>query len=77
LTISHFGCYRAAMATRTEDSPIPPDVMEFFRQAGARGGKMGATKRWKGVSPAARSEGARRAARARWKKKAGAKKTKG
>jgi hypothetical protein len=56
------------MAKRSRTSPLPPDVMEFFRKAGARGGRAGATTRWKDVSPAARTESARKAARARWSK---------
>jgi hypothetical protein len=56
------------MAKRKEGAPLPPDVMEFFRRAGARGGKLGAMKRWKDVPAAVRSEGASRAARARWAK---------
>jgi hypothetical protein len=56
------------MAKRKQASPLPPDVMAFFRTMGAAGGRKGAAKRWGNVPAAARSEGARKAARARWAK---------
>ena len=68
LTVPDRDCYRAAMAKRKRTSPIPPDLMEFFRTMGAVGGRKGAAKRWGNVPAAERSEGARKAARARWAK---------
>jgi hypothetical protein len=56
------------MARPKKAKPIPPAVLEWLRQEGARGGRMGAAKRWKDVPAAVRSEGARKAARARWAK---------
>ena len=57
-----------AMARPKKAKPIPPAVLEWLRQEGARGGRMGAAARWKDVPAAVRSEGARKAARARWAK---------
>jgi hypothetical protein len=56
------------MAKPKRTAPIPPDVMEFFKTMGAAGGRKGAAKRWSNVPAAARTEGARKAARARWAK---------
>jgi hypothetical protein len=41
---------------------MPKEALEFFRKAGARGGKARLTK----LSPAKRSEVAKKAAAARW-----------
>ena len=68
LTVPDGDCYRAAMAKKKRAAQLPPDVMEFFRTMGAAGGRKGATKRWGNVSAEARTEGARKAARARWAK---------
>jgi len=54
-----------------QEPPLPPGVMAFFRTMGAAGARLGVTKRWGNVPAAARSEGARKAARARWAKKKG------
>jgi len=44
---------------------IPPELLEYFRKQGARGGKSAAKSR----TPEERSEVARKAAQARWAKK--------
>jgi hypothetical protein len=49
--------------------PMPESVREWFRQQGARGGKIGAPRRQAKLSPEHRSELARKAALARWAKK--------
>jgi hypothetical protein len=56
------------MTQQKKAKPIPPAVLDWLRQEGARGGRIGAAARWKDVPAAARSEGARKAARARWAK---------
>jgi hypothetical protein len=43
---------------------------EFFRKQGKKGGKLSAKARLKNLTPAQRSEVARKAAAARWGKKA-------
>jgi hypothetical protein len=47
---------------------LAPSTLDLFRAWGREGGKKGAKARWEGVSPEQRSEIARKAARARWKK---------
>lgn len=47
---------------------LPPEVLEFFRKQGANGGKLGAKARMVKMTPEQRSESARRAVVARWKK---------
>jgi len=47
---------------------MPPEVLQFFKEQGAKGGKKGGKLRLKKISPARRSEIARKAAAARWKK---------
>jgi hypothetical protein len=44
---------------------LPPEVLEFFKKAGAKGGKLGAKKRWDGVSAEARTALAKKAVAAR------------
>jgi hypothetical protein len=46
---------------------LPPEVLEFFRKQGARGGKIGGKRRLVTLTPQRRSEIARRAAVARSK----------
>ena len=58
--------------------PLPPEILQFFRDAGARGGKIGgkigaAIVNGK-LSPGERSEKARKAVAAREAKRAAAKK---
>ena len=52
----------------------PPKALEaaldLFRAWGKKGGKKGGKLRWQGVTPEQRREIARKAARARWAKKA-------
>jgi hypothetical protein len=48
---------------------IPAAALEFFRRAGARGGKIGTKMRMEKLTPEQRSEFARSAALARWAKK--------
>jgi uncharacterized protein YdaU (DUF1376 family) len=44
---------------------LPPEVLEFFRSAGKKGGKKRASK----MTAEQRSASARKAAQARWKRK--------
>ncbi len=55
-------CYTYPL--RMEKPPMPDDVLEFFRKEGKRGGK----KRAEQLSPERRSEIARKAVQARWKR---------
>jgi hypothetical protein len=51
----------------------PPAIeaaIELFRAWGREGGKKGAKARWAGVSAEERRASARKAARARWRKRA-------
>jgi len=48
---------------------VDPKTLEFFRETGRRGGLKGGKARWQGVPPEERSEIARRAVQARWRKK--------
>ncbi len=41
---------------------LPPDVLEFFRQEGAKGGKIGGKKSLETMTPAERQARARKAA---------------
>jgi hypothetical protein len=45
---------------------LPPEVLEFFKKQGARGGKKGGTARAANMTPEERSESARKAVQARW-----------
>lgn len=47
---------------------LPPEVLEFFKKQGAKGGKIGGTVRAANMSKEARSESARKAVLARWAK---------
>jgi hypothetical protein len=46
-----------------------PEVLAALRELGRQGGKKGARARWENVPPEKRSEGARKAALARWRRK--------
>jgi len=48
---------------------VHPKALEFFREMGRKGGKKGGKIRWEGLPPETRSEIARRAVLARWRKK--------
>ena len=48
---------------------IPKAALEYFRKQGARGGKLGSKARMVKLTPAQRTEVARKAAAARWGKK--------
>lgn len=48
---------------------IPAEALEFFRKAGARGGKIGTKMRMEKLTPEQRSALAKGAADARWAKK--------
>jgi hypothetical protein len=54
---------------------IPPDVLEFFREQGAKGGKLSTEARMRKLTPEKRSEIARKAVAAREAKRNGAKKS--
>jgi hypothetical protein len=47
---------------------LPKEVRELFARYGREGGKAGGKARWKGTTPEQRSELARKAANARWRK---------
>jgi hypothetical protein len=48
---------------------LPPEVLEYFKKQGAKGGKIGGKRRLDTIPPEKRSEIARKAAAARWKDK--------
>jgi len=48
--------------------PLNEDALEFFRKAGAAGGRKGTKARMEKLTPEQRSEFARNAANARWGK---------
>jgi len=65
------GMLAAGMAKKTTKRPkafVDPNALEFFREMGQKGGQKGGKARWEGVPPEERSEIARRAVRARWRK---------
>ncbi len=65
-------CLVSGMAKKTPKRPkvfVHPNALEFFREMGRKGGKKGGKARWEGLSPEERSEIARRAVLARWRKK--------
>jgi hypothetical protein len=47
---------------------LPPDVLDFFRKQGAKGGKIGGAIRAERMTPEQRSESARHAIQSRWAK---------
>jgi hypothetical protein len=47
---------------------LPPEILDFFRKQGAKGGKKGGTARAANMTAEQRSESARRAVQARWAK---------
>ena len=51
-------------------SKLPDDWLEYFRKEGKRGGDIGGHARAKKLTPAQRKAIARKAAAARWGKKA-------
>jgi hypothetical protein len=59
--------YIEVMAKKT----IPPDVLEYFVRMGRAGGKIGGAMRAANMTAKQRSESARTAVQARWKKAKG------
>jgi hypothetical protein len=55
---------------------LPPEVREFFKKQGARGGKIGGKRSLETMTPEQRSERARKAVAARESKRNAAKKGK-
>lgn len=53
---------------------LPPEVLEYFRQQGAKGGKLGGSKAWANLTPEERSARAKKAVAAREAKRAKKKK---
>jgi hypothetical protein len=53
---------------------LSADALKFFKEQGARGGKIGTKRRMENLTPEQRSEVGKKAAAARWK---GKKKPKG
>jgi hypothetical protein len=49
---------------------LSAEALEFFRKAGSKGGKLGTQARMKKLTAEHRSEIAKKAAAARWEKKA-------
>jgi hypothetical protein len=47
---------------------LPPEVLEFFKKQGAKGGKIGGTVRAANMTQEQRSEASRKAVLARWAK---------
>ena len=73
-------CLPSSMAKKTpkrSKALLDSKALDFFREMGRRGGRKGGPKggpkggkaRWEGVPPEERSEIARRAVLARWRKK--------
>jgi hypothetical protein len=56
--------YTLSMARRK----LPPEILEFFKKQGAKGGKIGGTVRAANMTAEQRSESARNAVRVRWAK---------
>jgi len=46
--------------------PMPPEMLEYFAQMGAKGGKIGGKARAANMTDEQRSEGARKASQVRW-----------
>ena len=49
---------------------MPPEVLEYFRQQGAKGGKIGGSEAWENLTAEERSARAKKAAAAREAKRA-------
>ena len=49
---------------------LPPEVLEYFRQQGAKGGKIGGSKAWENLTAEERSARAKKAVAAREAKRA-------
>jgi hypothetical protein len=47
---------------------IPPEVLDYFRKEGSKGGKIGGKKRLESMTAEERSASASNAAKARWAK---------
>jgi len=47
---------------------LPPEILDFFKKQGAKGGKKGGAARAANMTPEQRSQAAREAVRARWAK---------
>jgi hypothetical protein len=47
---------------------IPPEVLEYFRQQGAKGGKIGGKRSLETMTPEERAARAKKAGVTRWKK---------
>jgi hypothetical protein len=45
---------------------MPPEMLEYFAQMGAKGGKIGGKARAANMTDEQRSEGARKASQVRW-----------
>ncbi len=45
---------------------MPPELLEYFRKQGRKGGKIGGATRAANMTDEQRSEGARKASQARW-----------
>lgn len=63
LAIQNGVTYHVIMSRRKK---LPPEVLDFFKKQGAKGGKKGGTARAANMTPEQRSEAARKAVLARW-----------
>jgi hypothetical protein len=50
---------------------LPPEVIEYMRQQGAKGGKIGGKRSLETMTPEERTVRAKKASAARWKKTGG------
>jgi len=56
------------MITVMPKKRLPPEILEYFKRQGAKGGKIGGAVRAAKMTPARRREIALKAARSRWDK---------
>jgi hypothetical protein len=49
---------------------LPPEVLEYFKKQGSKGGKLGGSKAWENLTPEQRSARAKHAVAAREAKRA-------
>jgi hypothetical protein len=60
--------YVAQVLSADDAPPAPPDPLQFFREQGALGGKIGGVVRAERMTQEQRSESARKAVSARWER---------
>lgn len=62
---------RSTQEPESQPPPSIPSISEYFRQIGRKGGKIGGKRRLKTMTAEERSQIAKKAAKARWKKNKG------